>query len=156
MNKTIMIFDLDDSVINSTHRTPRNADGSVKLNEFLKMSTRENIFKDTLLPLAKEMKRAIARGDFVVVATARNMTKADFDFLEENGIKPNIVLSRSDNEANKPDADLKFNKLVRLFNLKQFQNSQKIMFDDNKSVLSKMRENGLIALNSIKINKRLA
>ena len=120
------------------------------------MSTRENIFKDTLLPLAKEMKRAIARGDFVVVATARNMTKADFDFLEENGIKPNIVLSRSDNEANKPDADLKFNKLVRLFNLKQFQNSQKIMFDDNKSVLSKMRENGLVALNSIKVNKRLA
>ena len=151
-----MIFDLDDTVINSTHRTPRNADGSVKLNEFLKMATRENIFKDTLLPLAKEMKRAIARGDFVVVATARNMTKADHDFLEENGIKPNIVLSRSDNEANKPDADLNFNKLVRLFNLKQFQNSQKIMFDDNKSVLSKMRENGLVALNSIKVNKRLA
>jgi len=51
---------------------------------------------------------------------------------------------------------LKWNKLTRLFNLKQFQNSQKIMFDDNKSVLSKMRENGLVALNSIKVNKRLA
>ena len=151
-----MIFDLDDTVINSTHRTPRNVDGSVKLNEFLKMATRENIFKDTLLPLAKEMKRAIARGNFVVVATARRMTKADHDFLDENGIKPNIVLSRSDNESNKPDADLKWNKLTRLFNLKQFQNSQKIMFDDNKSVLSKMRENGLVALNSIKVNKRLA
>ena len=156
MNKTIMIFDLDDTVINSTHRTPRNVDGSVKLNEFLKMATRENIFKDTLLPLAKEMKRAIARGDFVVVATARRMTKADYDFLDEYGIKPSIVLSRSDNESNKPDADLKWNKLTRLFNLKQFQNSQKIMFDDNKSVLSKMRENGLVALNSIKVNKRLA
>ena len=151
-----MIFDLDDTVINSTHRTPRNVDGSVKLNEFLKMATRENIFKDTLLPLAKEMKRAIARGDFVVVATARRMTKADYDFLDEYGIKPSIVLSRSDNESNKPDADLKWNKLTRLFNLKQFQNSQKIMFDDNKSVLSKMRENGLVALNSIKVNKRLA
>ena len=102
------------------------------------------------------MKNAIASKDFVVVATARIMADADFEFLKNNNIEPNLVLSRSENEKTKPDADLKFNKLNRLFNLKQFKNSEKIMFDDNSSVLSKMRENGLVALNSLKVNKRLA
>lgn len=154
--KRIMIFDLDSTVIDSNHRTPKNLDGSIKLAEFAKMNTKENIFKDTLLPLANVMKKAIASKDFVIVATARIMADADFEFLKNNNIEPNLVLSRSENEKTKPDADLKFNKLNRLFNLKQFKNSEKIMFDDNSSVLSKMRENGLVALNSLKVNKRLA
>ena len=52
--------------------------------------------------------------------------------------------------------DLKWNKLNRLFNLKQFKTVPKLMFDDNGSVLSKMRENGIVAINSLKVNKRLA
>ena len=73
-----------------------------------------------------------------------------------NGINPNIIISRSSKELKKPDADLKWNKLNRLFNLKQFKNVPKLMFDDNGSVLNKMRENGIVALNSLKVNKRLA
>ena len=56
---------------------------------------------------------------------------------------------------NSPDAELKSKKLKQLFNLKQFKNVPKIMFDDAPSVISKMREIGITTLNSIKINERL-
>ena len=116
----------------------------------------KEIFTDLSKTFEKAMKKAVASKDFVVVATARIVTDADKKFLVDNGIKPNVVISRSSKELKKPDADLKWNKLNRLFNLKQFKTVPKLMFDDNGSVLSKMRENGIVAINSLKVNKRLA
>ena len=151
-----MIFDLDGTVVNSEWRTPRKNNGSIDIEKWVGLSTPNNIAKDTLLPLAKVMKKAVASKDFVIVATARIFTDADRKFLSDNSISPNIIISRSNNEQNKPDAELKWNKLNRLFNLKQFKNVPKVMFEDNGSVLSKMRENGIVAINSLKVNKRLA
>jgi hydroxymethylpyrimidine pyrophosphatase-like HAD family hydrolase len=156
MIKRVIIFDLDGTVINSEHRTPRNPDGSINLVGFFNKANAENIHKDTLLPLAKFMKQTIASDDFVVVATARNMQEADFDFLENQGIKPNLVLSRNKTEMSKADAELKANKLKKLFNLKQFKTIPKFMFEDNTSVLSRVRELGIVGLNSVKVNERLA
>ena len=102
------------------------------------------------------MKQTIASDDFVVVATARNMQEADFDFLDNQGIKPNLVLSRNKTEMSKADAELKANKLKKLFNLKQFKSIPKFMFEDNTSVLSRVRELGIVGLNSVKVNERLA
>jgi len=154
--KNIFIFDLDGTVVDSDWRTPRKGNGSVDISKWLDLATAENIAKDGLLPLARFMQKVIAEGDFVIVATARIMTAADKQFLIDNGINPNIIISRSSNEMKKPDADLKWNKLNRLFNLKQFQNKPKIMFDDNGSVLNRMREKGIVALNSVTINRKLA
>ncbi len=151
-----MIFDLDGTVVNSEWRTPRNKNGSVDISKWAASNVYKIQAKDTLLPLAKVMKKAVASKDFVVVATARVFTDADKKFLVDNGINPNIIISRSSKELKKSDADLKWNKLNRLFNLKQFKNVPKLMFDDNGSVLNKMRENGIVALNSLKVNKRLA
>jgi phosphoglycolate phosphatase-like HAD superfamily hydrolase len=156
MIKKIIIFDLDGTVINSEHRSPRNADGTINLIGWFNKATAENIHKDTLLPLARFMKQTIASEDFVIVATARSMQKADFDFLENQGINPNIVLSRKKTEMSKPDAELKASKLNKLFNLKQFKTVPKFMFEDNDSVLSKVRGLGIVGLNSIKVNERLS
>ena len=154
--KKIIIFDLDGTVVDSEWRTPRKKSGSVDISKWVDLATPSNIAKDTLLPLAKVMKKAVASKDFVVVATARVVTNADKKCLVDNGINPNIIISRSSKELKKPDADLKWNKLNRLFNLKQFKTVPKLMFEDNGSVLSKMRENGIVAINSLKVNKRLA
>ena len=56
MKNTIYIFDLDGTVIDSSHRFTGNAEGKVNLEKWIADSTRENIFKDSLLPLAKFMK----------------------------------------------------------------------------------------------------
>ena len=99
MKKTqIFIFDLDDTVVDSSHRatlTVVNGQVELDLDAWRQDSTRENIMKDSLLPLSNFMRECIqAEHTFVWVCTARNMQQADHDFLAQNGLTPNLVLSR--------------------------------------------------------------
>jgi|TARA_R110000744_G_C19271305_1_gene552520 hypothetical protein len=155
MIKNIVIFDLDQTVINSNHRNPCNEDGTLNLERYFKLKTRVNIFKDTLLPLAKIFKQVKKEGNYIIVATARNIDRDDMDFLTVNDLIPDKLLSRRVTEYSVPDDQLKARKLQQLFNLKQFQNANKIMFDDSKPVITKMRQMGIVTLNSVKVNKRL-
>ena len=157
MIKNIVIFDLDQTVIDSSHRNPSNADGTINLEKYFKLKTRTNIFKDKLLPLAKIFKQVKRDGNYVVIATARNMDHDDIDFLKANGLIADKILSRRwivENDV--PDAQLKARKLQQLFNLKQFQNANKIMFEDSQPVITKMRQMGIVTLNAIKVNKKLS
>ena len=56
----IYIFDLDGTVIDSSHRQLALPNGDIDLTHWKENSTKEKIFKDELLPLARYMKRAIA------------------------------------------------------------------------------------------------
>ena len=89
--KKVMIFDLDGTVVNSEWRTPRKRNGSIDIEKWVGLSTPNNIAKDTLLPLAKVMKKAVASKDFVIVATARIFTDADRKFLSDNSISPTLL-----------------------------------------------------------------
>ena len=155
MIKNIYIFDLDQTVIDSSHRNPTNSDGTLNFQKYFKLRTRRNIFKDKLLPLANIFKQVNTDENYVIIATARTIDYDDIDFLKLNGLIPNKIISRRWVVDNSPDAELKSKKLKQLFNLKQFKNVPKIMFDDAPSVISKMREIGITTLNSIKINERL-
>ena len=145
MQKPIYIFDLDGTVIDSSHRFTGTAEGKVNLAKWIEDSTRENIFKDSLLPLAKFMKALMKANANVWICTARNMSENDFDFLAQNGIKAKTILCRK-NGDNRADAEMKTAKLKRLFNLKQFVNAEKIMFDDNKSIQKEMPKIGIRCL----------
>ena len=158
MIKNIHIFDLDQTVIDSSHRNPNNPDGTINLEKYFKMRNRTNIFRDKLLPLAKIFKQ-LKKDDsnYLIIATARNIDHDDVDFLRANGLDANIILSRKwIIESTVPDADLKARKLNSLFNLKQFKNVPKFMFDDAPKVISKMRKLGIVTLNAIKVNEKLA
>ena len=77
--------------------------------------------------------------------TARNMKKADFDFLASHGLNAKIILSRKEGDF-RNDAELKTAKLKRLFNLKQFKDMPKIMFDDNKIIRKELQKIGIRTL----------
>ena len=139
MKKPIFIFDLDGTTIDSSHRFTGTAEGKVDLAKWIEDSTRENIFKDTLLPLAKFMKSLMKQNANVWICTARNMKQDDFDFLAHHGIKAKTILCRKDGD-HRADAEMKIAKLKRLFNLKQFQNSEKIMFDDNPTIRHELKK----------------
>lgn len=159
MNKNLtLIFDLDETVINSSHRTPNFPDGTLNLQKYIENHTPENVAKDTLLPLAKVMQQAILQGYKVAILTARDMLPCDYEFLENNGIKPRHIYSRDKCKTKKHykmrDGEYKafwFSKMPKTLTSKFC-----IMFDDAKPVKKAMRALGVVCLCAHKINHKLS
>jgi len=154
MIKNISIFDLDGTIIDSTHRQMVKSDGTLDLAAWKENATPEMIFEDKVLPLAQQVRKRQKAGDFVMVCTARNMTDADFEFLQNEGICPDKIVSRPFGNM-EPDGILKAKQLRSLFNLKQFQKASKIMFDDAASVRSSLRKLGIAVICPAKIHERI-
>ena len=152
--KNITIFDLDGTCIDSSHRQNTLPDGTLDLTNWFANATPEKIFQDTLMPLAQQIRKRQKAGDFTIVCTARTMSFADFEFLMNEGINPDMIISRKVGDM-RPDGEMKLAKLKSLFNLKQFRDKNKIMFDDAASVRSTLR--GLLdaVIDPLKINGRI-
>jgi len=150
------IFDLDHTVIDSSHRQLTRADGSLDLAHWIENCSREKIFGDSLLPLADQMRDLIARGKNVVICTARVMSEADYDFLYANGLYTPWILSRPMG-SRLGDAELK-KGLLRAFAQRQnvswarFARTS-IMLDDNESVLAMLENEGFRAYHPARWNR---
>lgn len=155
MIKNITIFDLDGTIIDSSHRQATLPDGTLNLPKWIENSTPEKIFGDTVLPLAQQVRRRTKAGDYVLVCTARQMSDADFEFLMDSGINPHKIISRPLGN-NTPDGELKAKQLKSFLSLKQFQKASKVMFDDAASVRSSLRKIGIAVIHPNKIEKKVA
>ena len=154
MIKQISIFDLDGTTIDSSHRQVTDSKGNLDLNKWFENAIPSKIFKDKLLPLATQIRRRNKKGDYTIVHTARNMTFADYEFLMENGICPDKIISRPKGNM-VADGVLKRKQLSSLFNLKPFRQANKVMFDDNKEVKTEVSKIGVTVFNPNKLNERL-
>lgn len=155
--KRVMVFDLDETIINSKHRTPNRPDGTLDLDRYFALKNRESIFRDTLLPLAAFFKSLDRSENYVVICTARAMNQDDRDFLAHHGLDAHLVLCRPEDgsENHIKDPVLKARKIQRLRNLRQFHGKPVYMWDDARPVIRKMREIGVRCLNAVKVNDRL-
>ena len=150
------IYDLDHTVIDSSHRQLTLADGSLDLAHWIENCSREKIFCDSLLPLANQMRDLIARGKNVVICTARVMSDADYDFLWAKGLYTPWILSRPMG-SRLGDAELK-KGLLRAFASRQnvswarFARTS-IMLDDNESVLAMLENEGFRAYHPARWNR---
>jgi len=155
--KRVVVFDLDETVVDSAHRVPNNPDGTLNLAKYLELKTYDSVMRDSLLPLVRTMKGLCRKENYIIICTARQMGKADWDFLELHGITAHKVLHRPEDgsENHKKDGPLKRAKLQRIKNLAQFRDLPWFMFDDAKPVITEMRKMGIVCLNAIKVNKRL-
>jgi phosphoglycolate phosphatase-like HAD superfamily hydrolase len=158
MIKRVVVFDLDETLVNSKHRTPNRPDGTLDLDRYFALKTRENIMRDTLLPLAETFKQLDRSENYVVICTARAMNEDDFDFLKMHNLRFHAIMRRPLNgsENHIPDGALKLRKIKRLLNLRQFHNLPVIMFDDAKPVIAAIRRAGMVCLNAISVNRKLA
>jgi FMN phosphatase YigB (HAD superfamily) len=148
-----LIFDLDETIIDSAHRTPNDADGNLDLPAYIAKHNRKNVFKDKHLPLARIFKQAKKANYKIVILTARDMAKFDYDYLNFHGLNADLILSRNiadKNHYSMNDGDYKA-KFILDYNL---QNG--LMFDDNKNVKKALRKLGMTVLCAHKLNKRLA
>ena len=89
----LYIFDLDGTVIDSSHRQNTRPDGSLDLARWIENNTPEKILADSLLPLADKMREVNREIDRVAIITARVMQDADLAFLKRNGLEFNFLFS---------------------------------------------------------------
>ena len=155
MIKNISIFDLDGTIIDSSHRQATLPDGTLNLEHWFENATAEKIFDDTVLPLATQVRKRQKAGDYVMVCTARNMQDADFEFLQNEGICPDKIISRPSGNT-EADGVLKAKQLNSFLSLKQFAKANIVMFDDAASVRSTLRKIGIAVINPEKIAERVA
>ena len=152
------IFDLDHTIIDSSHRQLTMADGSLDLQHWRANNTREKILADSLLPLADHWRSLKAKGTEIVICTARVMGEHDLEFLAKNGLEYDALLSRPIGN-NSPDSLLKYGMLRDYANSlgKSWANfcARSIMFDDNQNVIETLANKGLRVYNAISINKAL-
>ena len=154
MFENVVIFDLDGTTIDSTHRQATLADGTLNLAAWFENATPEKIFQDQVLPLGHLVSK-IGKKAFTIICTARNMSDADFEFLMDNGICVDKIISRPQGNM-EPDAELKKKQLNSFLSLKQFKGKNAIMFDDADSVRSTLRKIGITVIHPNKINERIA
>ena len=154
--KRVVIIDLDETIVDSAHRTPNNPDGTLNLPLYLTLKNRENTLRDGLLPLAKFWKSLDLSETYVVVCTARTWEDFDQEFLDTHGLRAHKIIARfTDAQKKMRDPELKRRGLSRLLSLRQFRDLPKYMFDDAKPVIAEMRRMGLVCLNYHKVNSKL-
>ena len=165
IDNTFHIFDLDETIVDSSKRTPYKENGDLDLKKYRELQTHENILTDKLLPLFHVMKELIDEGANVGIITARRLTKSDYYMLRKNGIKTPYIGSRD--QVHKvahisKNAHLHYNmkdseyKRVWFKDIKsRFPSFCFHMYDDNKTVLKAAQEEGFFAVDAIHLNKMM-
>ena len=153
INPKIRIYDLDGTIINSSHRARHDQNGKLDLEHWKANNTKENIFKDDLLPMYWQLVADYKNGDIIILCTAREMGKWDYEYLHSMGIYYDYIKSRPTGEQT-ADWKLKRRLLNPFFNLKPFQNLEKFFYDDNQLNLGAIQDMGGISINAKEWNDR--
>ena len=135
LSPRICIYDLDGTVIDSSHRATHDEKGNINLADWKAKSTKDLIFKDSLMPLYCQLQEDYKNGDMVILCTARELGKWDYEYIHMMNIYYDRIISRP-KENNTIDCELKKSQLKYLFILPQYKNILKIFYDDNPSNLS--------------------
>lgn len=157
------IFDLDMTLIDSSHRQLTREDGSIDIAHWRANSTREKIMQDTLLPLANELRFSLNSLPDVLACTSRVMTRADFEYLRVHGLRFDTVLHRGSENNTLSCGEHKERELRAYFaendtgerTFRQFAR-RSIVFDDSKRVLAHLKGLGFRCYDAVSINERLS
>lgn len=170
-----VIFDLDGTVIDSSHRHSSKPDGSIDLEHWFDNATPEKIARDTLLPLADSMRRMYEAGHTVIICTARCFQGADYQFLFDNNLPYHYLLKREGRFVtkdspeyadsyfgfigdNRADGEMKVDLLTKLayeLGFNSLADMRAIMFDDNRKVLEAVIAEKVHGFCAIRENERL-
>lgn len=146
---TQFIFDLDGTVIDSSHRQ-LHENGRLNLDHWRANCTAEKIAQDKLLPLAFQWHRLNQRGAFIIVCTSRVMSEHDYQFLYDNHLHADIIYSRPHGvELSSPDLK------EQLLRAHRETWDKHVMFDDEQPVIQHMNKIGIACKDAVRVNKIL-
>lgn len=132
MINRVSIYDMDGTIVDSLHRyrTVIDERGERIDLEYWRMNE-YRAMDDTLLPLADQYRADLQDPNcYVIIATARVMHAADWQFVREVLGEPDYFISRraGDTQSGKT---LKINGLTRFFNLIPFRGAEFVFYEDN-------------------------
>ena len=150
----LLIFDLDGTAIDSTHRQNTLPDGSLNLAKWKENNTPEKIALDSLLPLGKTWSGGLNKK--IAIITARVLGDADYKFLKDNNLKFDFIYSRKAGDDT-PDAQLKRLALYKLAKdmgkSMQWLRNFAVFYDDNISVLCEVTRLGIANVDATLYNQ---
>ena len=141
LSPTICIYDLDGTIIDSSHRATHDENGMIDLENWIANSTKELIYQDQLMPLYAQLVADYKNGNMVILCTARNLGIYDWEYIYAMGIYYDRVISRPRYNMSK-DNLLKKSQLRYLRDLPQYKDKEKIFYDDNQSNLHSISDLG--------------
>jgi hydroxymethylpyrimidine pyrophosphatase-like HAD family hydrolase len=133
MFKQIAIYDMDGTIVDSSHRyrTITGADGTVRIDLAHWRDNEYKAMEDGLLPLADQYMRDNADPDiYVIIATARILNEPDRRFIREILGSPDYIVSRGVADI-RSGKELKIKGLQKFFNLIPFQGIDAVFYEDN-------------------------
>jgi hypothetical protein len=148
----IRIYDLDGTIIDSSHRARHDQNGKLDLEHWKQHSTKDFIFQDSLLPLYAKLQQVYKNGDMVILCTARELGKWDYEYIHFYNIYYDRIISRPKGNMTK-DHILKKAQCRYLFNLPCYRDMEKWFFDDNERNLEALADLGAIVSNARQWNK---
>lgn len=132
--KRVEIFDMDGTIVDSLHRY-RTMPCGTKIDLDYWRANEHKAMGDSLLPLAKFYQECLLDPEcYVIIATARVMGDADWQFVKEILGMPDYFISRKAGDTIS-GGKLKINGLQRFFNLRNFQNAEFTFYEDNVQYL---------------------
>jgi hypothetical protein len=138
MIERIHVYDLDGTVIDSSHRYQSLPNGNVDLDHWIENHHR--LWDDRLLPLADQYKADIADPTvYVVICTLRTPHWSDLRYIATRLGMPDHLIMNSKNESENLRG-FKRRHLARLFNLRQFANLPRFFWEDSLSYVETCRD----------------
>ena len=154
----IAIFDLDGTVIDSSHRYTSLPGGGIDLPAWIRHNTPKNVERDTLLPLVHKMRTFYEMGDVVIACTARVLSDWDYRYFADNDIPYTDILARPDglalNDADFKEMHLRLYAQGMGYTWAQFC-ARSVMWDDAPVIIERMNAIGLACNDARHANARL-
>ena len=152
MAKMFIAWDLDGTLVDSSHRFRLLENGDFDLNYWIENSTYEKISQDKILPLHSLYMEYKKTGFTQICVTARAINEHDIRMLKENGMEFDIILHRKD--SMELDQVLKDRKLQEYF-----EDNDMIpfmAFDDKDENLEIFDKHSFRTFQAVYMNKKLA
>jgi len=133
MLKSIDCFDMDGTIVDSTHRY-RAIGGKIDLQYWIE--NQHKAMDDRLLPMAEHYRKCLADStSYAMIATARVINEPDQRFISTILGEPQRMVSRRGQEDTRKGVDMKFAGIRPLLNLKNFANVVFRFYEDNLDYL---------------------
>lgn len=149
--KILIVWDLDLTLVDSSHRTRIDKNGKFDIDYWIKNSTPEKIKKDTLLPLVSVYQGFKNSGFTQILITARVMNEADYEYLRDNNLTFDMILHR-ENSLELSNV-LKSSKIKKF--LKEYQLIPFMAFDDKQDNLDVFDKHGFRTMSATYLNEKL-